>query len=76
MVKTQAGRSDRTKITRLVGWDEDFYFFDWSHAGEVIGRGTGRVAREQFDLENGGALTLEKGQVTLRGGQIRTLKFE
>jgi hypothetical protein len=76
VIKTQVARKDRTKLTRLVGWDEGFYFFDWSHAGEVIGRGTGRVAREQFDVENGGALTLEKGQVTLRNGQIRTLMFE
>lgn len=76
VIKNQAGRTDGKNITRLVGWDEGFYFFDWSQAGAVIGRGTGRVAREQFDLENGGALTLEKGQVTLRNGQIRTLMFE
>lgn len=76
VIKTQAGRSDRTKLTRLVGWDEGFYFFDWSHASEVIARGTGRVAREQFDLENGGALTLQKGQVTLQNGQVRTLVIQ
>ena len=75
-VKTLASRVGEKKITRLVGWDEGFYYFDWSEAGVVINRGTGRVDREQFDLENQGALTLTKGQITVRGGKVRTLILE
>lgn len=76
VVKTQSSRRDGKNLTRLVGWDEEFYFFDWSYAGAAITRGTGRVNREQFNLENGGALTLQKGQVTVRNGQVRTLILE
>lgn len=76
VIKTLAGRGEGDGISRLVGWDEGFYYFDWSKAGATISRGTGRVERKQFDIENGGALTLEKGQITLRGGQIRTLLLQ
>ncbi len=76
VIKKQAGRTGEKNITRLVGWDKGFYFFDWAQEGAVIGRGTGRVERNQFDLENNGALTLEKGRVKLSGGQVRTLVFE
>ncbi|MBK1833238.1 hypothetical protein [Roseibacillus ishigakijimensis] len=73
VIQTQAGRPTEVGLTRLVGWDEGFYYFDWSQKEAVIGRGTGRVDRKQFDLENRGALTLEKGPVTLSGGQVRTV---
>lgn len=76
VIRTQAGRTATGRVTRLVGWDEGFYYFDWSHATAAINRGTGRVDREQFDLENNGALTLEKGQVTTLNGQVRTLTFQ
>ena len=73
VIKTLAGRVGENKITRLVGWDEDYYFFDWSEAGSVISRGTGRVEREQFNVENQGALPLGRGQVAVRGGKVRSL---
>ena len=73
VIKTQASRVGEQKLTRLAGWDEGFYYFDWTQAGEVISRGTGRVERKQFDLENQGALTLEKGQVIMDGGKVRNL---
>ncbi|MGJ8726180.1 MAG: hypothetical protein ACSHYB_16610 [Roseibacillus sp.] len=76
VIKTLASRVGDQKLARLVGWDEGYYYFDWSHAGEVISRGTGRVDREQFDMENQGALTLTKGQITERGGKVRTLILE
>lgn len=76
VIKTQASRVGELKIARLVGWDKGFYYFDWSQAGVVINRGTGRVDRAQFDLENRGALTLEKGQITISDGQVRTLILE
>lgn len=72
-VRTLAARPPESGITRLVGWDDGFYYFDWSQKEATISRGTGRVDRKQFDIENRGALTLEKGQITLRDGQVRTL---
>lgn len=76
VIKTQAGRKTEGRVTRLVGWDKTHYYFDWSHATATINRGTGRVERKQFDLENKGALTLERGPVTIRNGQVRTLTYE
>ena len=73
VIQTIAGRVGEGKIARLVGWDQESYFFDWSGHGPVITRGTGRILREQFDLENRGALTLTKGEITLRDGKVRTL---
>ena len=75
-VQKVASRTGDKEITRLVGWDVDYYYFDWAQVTLSIGRGTGRVERSQFDLENRGALTLEKGHVTVKNGQVRTLKIE
>ena len=76
VLQTLAGRPEEDRVIRLVGWDKEYYYFDWSHATAVINRGTGRVDRKQFDSQNGGALTLTKGEVTLSGGQVRALISE
>ncbi len=76
VIKIQASRSGEKEITRLVGWDEDYYYFDWWDTVSAIGRATGRVERAQFDVENRGALTLEKGRITVRSGQVRTLQLQ
>ena len=76
VITTLASRVGETKITRLVGWDREFYYFDWSEAGEVITRGTGRADRKQFDLENQGALTLAESPITVRDGKVRTLALQ
>lgn len=75
-IQIVAGRTEGGDIARLVGWDEGFYYFDWSQKGATIRRGSGRVDRKQFDLENGGALTLQRGNITLAGTQVRTVVFE
>ena len=75
-VKVMAQRTGPKDITRMVGWDEEFYYFDWYQEELAISRGTGRSERSQFDAENKGALTLEKGNITVKDGQVRTLKFE
>ena len=75
-IKNLSARKKTNEITRLVGWDEGYYYFDWSLLNAAISRGSGRVDRKQFDHENRGALTLEKGQVTLEKGQVRTLILE
>lgn len=75
-IRTMAARSGEKELTRLVGWDEEFYYFDWYQEKVAIGRGTGRLTRKQFDTENRGALTLEKGLVTVKSGQVRTVRME
>ena len=75
-VKRLSQRAGPEGVTRMVGWDEEFYYFDWYQANMAISRGIGRVERLQFDSENKGALTLEKGKVTVKNEQVRTLKFE
>ncbi len=72
IIKSQAARRDGNE-TRLVGWDKSSYFFDWSRNNEVIRRMTGRIERKEFDLANNGALTLQKGKITVRNGQIRNV---
>ncbi len=76
VIQTLASRQEKGRVTRLVGWDQKSYYFDWSHATAIINRGTCKVSREQFDLENRGALTLQKGQVTIQNGQVRTLVLQ
>jgi len=76
VVKKLSQRTGHKEITRMVGWDEEFYYFDWYQEGKAIPRGIGRSNRLQFDNKNNGALTLEKGNVTVKNGQVRTLKFE
>lgn len=75
MVLRQAARPGEEEICRLVGWDKDFYYFDWAQENLAIGRGTGRVDREDFDHANGASLMEEKGEVTARGGQVRNVRF-
>lgn len=75
-IRAMAQRTGEKEITRLVGWDKDYYYFDWYQEKVAIGRGTGRLTRKQFDVENEGALTLEKGRVAVKRGQVRTVVFE
>jgi hypothetical protein len=74
-VKKMAAREDAGDLTRLVGWDEDFYYFDWSQQKTSISRGIAKVARPDFDIANGGALTLSKGLLTVNGGKVRNLEL-
>ncbi|MEM9081817.1 MAG: hypothetical protein AAGC74_14125 [Verrucomicrobiota bacterium] len=71
VIVNRAGRTNPKEIARLVGWDETFYYFDWYDDSASVGRGTGRVPREDFDATNGGSLLLEKGLVKAKGGQVR-----
>ena len=75
-IKQLAARSQANEISRLVGWDTEYYYFDWSKADAAIARGSGRVLRSQFDTENRGSLTLAKGLLTAKNGQVRTLILE
>ena len=73
VIRIQAERKGESRVTRLVGWDRGFYYFDWSHATQTINRGTGRVERDEFDEQNKGALSLEKWPLIMYEGQVRTL---
>jgi len=67
--------SGEREQTRLVGWDEEFYYFDWWQDENAIGRGIARINRLGFDEKNRGALQEVKGLLVTRGGQIRNLEI-
>lgn len=75
VIKKLAGRPAEGDLTRLIGWDRDYYYFDWSQQKTSIFRGIGRAERVAFDSENRGGLTLSKGLLTVDGGQVRNLEF-
>ncbi|MDP0489489.1 MAG: hypothetical protein Q7Q71_00395 [Verrucomicrobiota bacterium JB023] len=70
-IHTFAGRDEETDRARLMGWDEKYYYFDWTQSQMAIGRGSGRVRREVFDAANAGGLELEKGPIKTVGPQVR-----
>lgn len=75
VIKKLASRTTTDDLTRLIGWDRKYYYFDWSQQTTSISRGIARTERPEFDSENRGALTLSKGLLTVDGGQIRNLEL-
>lgn len=71
-----AGRTSTEDLTRLLGWDEEYYYFDWSQQKFSISRGTARAKRLPFDLANRGGLTLSTGLLTVENGQVRNLELQ